>query len=83
MTITLSTETQKLLENRMKLNGISSPDDMLRAALMVMEQADAAEADRSPETMAAIREGLAQARAGQCRPWAEFKTEWMSRHSQD
>ena len=49
MTITLSSETQLLLEQRMKLNGISNADDAVRELLLETERPD-----RSPETMAAI-----------------------------
>jgi len=79
MTITLSPETQKLLEDRMKYNGFINPDDAVRAALQIMEET---EDDRSPETLAAIRRGMADAEAGRSVPWDEFKKTWMTRHLQ-
>ncbi len=78
MTITLSAETQKLLEERMKEYGFNDPDEAVRAAL---QNIDDLNADRSPETLAAIREGIADAEAGRTRPWAEFEKEWMARNS--
>ncbi|QOV88527.1 hypothetical protein [Humisphaera borealis] len=39
-TITLSTETEKLLEERMRRDGHDSPDQAVRAALLVLNDAD-------------------------------------------
>jgi predicted transcriptional regulator len=79
MTITLSAETQKLLEERMRERGFENPEDALREALQDSHDADV---DRSPETLAAIRRGLAQSKAGQTRPWSEFEKELVDRYSQ-
>jgi predicted transcriptional regulator len=78
MTITLSAETQKLLEDRMKLWGMENPDDAVRAAL---QDSDEMEDDRSPETLAAIRRGMEDARAGRTRPWEEVKKELIARNA--
>ena len=82
MTITLSPETQKMLEHRMQLNGFKNPDDALRAALMTMEETEEQqEDDRSPETLEAIRRGLADAEAGRTRPWEDVKRDLLARRA--
>jgi len=76
MTITLSPETQHLLEERMKRDGFTSADDAVRALL----NDDIAD-DRSPDTLAAIRRGMDDARAGRTRPWEEGKKELIARNA--
>jgi predicted transcriptional regulator len=76
MTITLSPETQQLLEARMKRDGFKSADDAVRALLN-----DDIVDDRSPETIAAIRRGMEDARAGRTRPWEEVKKELIARNA--
>ncbi len=78
MTITLSPETMKLLEDRMRMRGFDNPDDAVRDALQDIEDLDV---DRSPETLAAIRQGMADAEAGRSRPWADFEKDWMARNA--
>ncbi len=80
MTITLSPETQKLLEERMKTGGFQTADDALRAALQQFYDID--EDDRSPETEAAIRRGLADAEAGRTVLWDDFKKDWLATKSE-
>jgi Arc/MetJ-type ribon-helix-helix transcriptional regulator len=78
MTITLSAETQKLLEERMKAFGFDNPDDAVRAALQNIDELDD---DRSPETLAAVQRGLDQAEAGQSSSWDEFRKELAARRA--
>lgn len=69
MAIMLSPETQKLIEERMKLTGVSSPDELVRLALDTLDQIEGeAYEDLDPETLAAIDEAEAQYERG----------EWMS-----
>jgi predicted transcriptional regulator len=79
MTITLSLETQKLLEERMKAGGFQTADDALRAVLQ--NQPEMEIDDRSPETLAAIREGIADLDAGRSRPWDEVERDLIARRS--
>jgi predicted transcriptional regulator len=76
MTITLSEETQMLLEDRMRIAGYQSADEAVRALL---QAAADVEEDRSPETLEAIRRGMADAEAGRTRPWEDFEKQWMER----
>ena len=60
MDISISPQTQRLLEERMKERADSSPDDVIRAALETLESQ--ALEDLDPETLAAIdraEEGIA------------------------
>jgi len=70
MTITLSPETQRLLEEQMKKGGYATADDVVRVALETLDQADAAEPleDLDPETLAAIERAEAQADRGEGLP---------------
>jgi predicted transcriptional regulator len=74
MTITLSPETQQLLEQRMKRDGFATVDEAVRALLN-----DDGGDDRDPETLAAIRRGMEDARAGRTQPWEEVKKELTAR----
>ena len=81
MTITLSPETQKMLEHRMQVNGFVNADDAIHAALVAMTESPDQVDDRSPETLAAIQRGLAQAEAGLSRSWGEFEKELIARNA--
>lgn len=81
MTISLSPETQKLLEDHMKRGGFATPDDVVRAALETLDQARGEDfEDLDPETQAAIEEGLAEAERGEVRPWHEVRAELKARY---
>ncbi len=71
MTIVLSPETQRLLEERMKATGVSTPDEMVRMALQSLAAEEPPELD--PETEAAIDEGIARADRGDVLPWPEVR----------
>jgi hypothetical protein len=77
MNLTLSPQTQALLEARMKKTGITSPDEALRVALQTLAELD--DEDLDDETVAAIEEGLAQARRGEGRPWEIVREELRAR----
>lgn len=53
MNLSLSPETQKLLEKRMKCGGYHDPEDAVRAALLSLEQQDTF-AEFAPGELAAI-----------------------------
>jgi Arc/MetJ-type ribon-helix-helix transcriptional regulator len=80
MTIQLSPETQKLLEEHMRRGGFPTADAALKAALETFGEVegDAIE-DLDEETQAAIARAEAQAERGEGRPWDEVKAELQSR----
>jgi Arc/MetJ-type ribon-helix-helix transcriptional regulator len=63
MNVTLSPQTQKLLEERMKEGDYASPDDIIRVALETLE-GEAIE-DLDPQTLEAIDRAEAQAERGE------------------
>jgi hypothetical protein len=73
MSIELSPETQKLVEEQMRRFGLATPEELIRVALEQMDQP--AFGDDDPETMAAIEEGEAQLDRGEGRPWDQFRAE--------
>ena len=76
MAISLSDETQKLIEKRMKETGVTTPDELVRVALQTLHQVKGEDFDGlDRETQAAIEEGLAQADRGDSRPWEEVREE--------
>jgi Arc/MetJ-type ribon-helix-helix transcriptional regulator len=80
MTISLSLETQRLLEEQMKRHGYSTPDEAVRSALENLDQEKGEYLeDLDPATQAAIAEGLAQADRGEGRPWEEVREELLIR----
>ena len=80
MSITLSDETQKLIETRMKETGVETADELVRLALRTLEQAQGEDfEDLDPNTQAAIQEGIAEADRGESRPWAEVREELRAR----
>ena len=77
MTISLSPQTQKLLEDRMRKGGFPTPDDAIRAALQISEATT--QLDLDDETSAALEEGEAQIDRGECRPWEQVRDEIRTR----
>jgi predicted transcriptional regulator len=80
MTIHLSPETQRLLEEQMRKHGQVTPEDIVRVALEKLDQEEGpCFEDLDAETQLAIEEGLAQADRGEGRPWEEIKEQLRSR----
>jgi len=74
MTISLSPETQRLLEREMQEAGVDTPDELVRVALQTLHQVRGENfEDLDPATQAAIEEGLSQADRGETRPWSEVR----------
>ena len=73
MSIDLSPETQKLIEEQMRRNGFTTAEEAIRFALEKMDQPVYGEND--PETLAAIEEGEAQLERGEGRAWEEVRRE--------
>jgi Arc/MetJ-type ribon-helix-helix transcriptional regulator len=67
----------QFIRNQVECGHFRSATAVVEAALARMLLEDEPEDDRSPETLAAIQRGLADAEAGRTRPWSEFKKEWM------
>lgn len=80
MNIVLSPATQKLLEERMKKGGYSTPDEVMRVALEKWEIEDAGpDEELDDEALAAIEEGLAQAERGECRTLEDVRAEFRAK----
>jgi predicted transcriptional regulator len=80
MAISLSAETQKLIEQRMKDTGVSTADELVQVALQTLDQVQGESfEDLDPDAQAAIEEGLAQAGRGEGRPWHEVREELRAR----
>jgi predicted transcriptional regulator len=80
MAITLSAETEKLIEVQMKQAGLDTADELVRLALRTLEQVRGDDFDAlEPETQAAIEAGLAEADRGEGRPWEEVREELRAR----
>jgi Arc/MetJ-type ribon-helix-helix transcriptional regulator len=83
MTITLSPETQKLLEEHMKMGGFQSADALVRVALETMDQLEVegeAIEELDEETQAAIERGEAEADRGETRPLSEVAAELRAKY---
>lgn len=75
MSISLSPETQALIEKHMKETGIDSADALIRVALQTLHQSRGDDfEDLDAGTRAAIDEGLSQADRGETTPWGELRT---------
>ena len=80
MAFSLSSETQQLIEARMKELGYDSTDKFLQAAVHTFSPAEVYDYDDlDDETKAAIEEGQAQIDRGLGRPWAEVDAELRAR----
>ena len=80
MTISLTPETQKLLEEQMKKHGYVNADQAVRIALEKLDQEEGEYVeDMDPDTHAAIERGLAQADRGEGRPWEQVREEIRAR----
>jgi len=78
--VSLSAETQKLIEQRMKETGVTTPDELVRVALQTLHQVRAEDfQELDPATQAALEEGLAQADRGETRSWDEVREELRAR----
>jgi predicted transcriptional regulator len=80
MTISLSADTQRLIEEQMKATGVSTADELVRVALQTLRQVQGEDFEAlNPETRAAVEEGLAQADRGEGRPWEDVREEIRAR----
>ena len=80
MAVSLSAETQRLIEERMKETGVGTADELVRVALQTLRQTGGEDFDDlDVATRAAVEEGLAQADRGEGRPWEEVRAEIRAR----
>jgi Arc/MetJ-type ribon-helix-helix transcriptional regulator len=79
MSLTLSAETQKLIEERMTRGGYSSPDELVRDALNLLDHVEDEE-QLDEETLAAIDQAEEEIDRGECRDWEEVKAELRAKY---
>jgi len=80
MTITLTPQTQKLVEERMKRGGFATPDDLVRIALETLDRVEGeAYEDLNDDARQAIERAEAQSARGEGRPWEDVKAELRAR----
>jgi predicted transcriptional regulator len=78
--VSLSAETQRLIEQRMKETGVGTPDELVRLALQTLDQTRGEDfEDLDPATQAALEEGLAEADRGEMLPWEEVRAQLRTR----
>jgi hypothetical protein len=81
MAISLNPRTQKLIEERMKASGYSSPDELLEVALQTLDQVQGEDYDQlDPSTRAAIEEAEAQYQRGEGIPLDEAFARLRKKH---
>ena len=80
MTINLSHETNRMIEERMKKWGYADPDAVVRFALETLEEMEGeAIEELDEETQAALARAVAQSDRGEGRPWEEVRAELRAR----
>lgn len=80
MAISLSEETQRLIEEQMRETGVNTADELVRVALQTLHQTQSEDFEQlEPATRAAIEEGLAQAERGEGLPWEEVREKLRAR----
>lgn len=79
MTIALSPETQRLLEEQMVRYNFASADHVIQAALAALAERYVIDDELDEETEASIERGLMQAEQGLGRPWAEVEKELLAK----
>ena len=71
MTITLSTETQKLLDEKLKSGAYRTADDVVRAALQALSELESQDLDE--ETLDAIDLAEDQINRGEVHAWKDVR----------
>ncbi len=80
MSVSLSLETQNLIEQRMRETGVSTADELVQVALQTLDQVRGQPFDDlDSDSQAAIKEGLAQADRGEGRPWEAVREQLRAR----
>ena len=79
MTITLSPQTQRLLEEQLKKGTFASADEVLQAALVALDESDALD----EETLDAIDESEAQIARGEVLEWDEVLARVRAKYGEE
>ncbi|HZZ44371.1 MAG TPA: hypothetical protein VFE58_15660 [Tepidisphaeraceae bacterium] len=79
MGISLTPETERLIEEKLKQGGYSTADDLVHAALGALEEMEFG--PLSGETLAAIDRAEDQIERGEYRELSEVKAEWEAKLS--
>ena len=80
MAFVLSPETEKLIEAMLPTSGVKDADELVRLAIQLLpKQGHKRFEELDEDTQSSIRAGLAEAAAGQTRPWEEVREELRSR----
>jgi Arc/MetJ-type ribon-helix-helix transcriptional regulator len=81
MAISLTPQTQKLIEERMKQAGYSSPDELVRIALQTLEelQGEPIE-DLDASTRDALDRAFAQSERGEGEPWEKARARLAAKY---
>ena len=81
MHIVLSSETQRLLEERMRKSGYKTPDEAVRVALETLDDVDGEPLESLDlATLQAIECAEAQSARGEGRPWEDVRTELRAKY---
>ncbi len=83
MSITLTPETQRLVEERMKVGGFTTPDELVRLALETFEVVDLDVEALDHETQAAIARAEEQSARGEGIPAEEAFERLRQKHFHD
>jgi hypothetical protein len=83
MAVVLTPETQKLIEERAALLGITSADDLVRMAVQMFGTEQEEIEDIDDETLAAIEEGIAQLDRGESIPIEEVRKSFEARFEKE
>jgi Arc/MetJ-type ribon-helix-helix transcriptional regulator len=78
MSVSLSPETQALIEERMRRGGYPTADDVVRVALDVLHQVEDDQIDDAE--MVALRASIEQMKRGQVVDWDELSAELRRKH---
>ena len=80
MNITLSPETQKLLEERLKKGGYASADEAVREALITLDEVEGEPIEElDQETQSKLARADEESARDESRPWPEVRDELRKR----
>lgn len=79
MSVTLSSETQRLIEEKMKQTGVADPDALVRLAFQMLDQSCEVPDELDDETWAALEQADKECDEGKGRPWEEVRAELKAR----
>lgn len=79
MTVSLSPESQKFVDDQVKAGRYRSAEEVVEAALVRLKQDDEVD-ELDAETLAAIDEAEAQYERGEGRPWEQVREELRAKY---